>query len=214
MTYSPRLALALLLTLVSLPTLALDISRLEAAQERAGVLDQVRLLLADDSASVRLAVFEEVMKSDDPVLRSMAMESALNSDDDRLATAALRQLFQDREYLSVELLEPRDPSQPQAYTFRVWRELMLSELRIDRATDELSGRFRSADANGRFVGHLTRSGWRIGMSRHGFDCTLELAQLGGVDLSGALECAISGVHARENNAGGRGATLPFRIRLS
>ncbi|HLV18810.1 MAG TPA: hypothetical protein VKY70_15245 [Pseudomonas sp.] len=214
MLHPRNVIIALLLTVAAAPALALDISRLEAAQERAGVLDQVRTLLADDSASVRLAVFEEVMKSDDPVLRSMAMESALNSDDERLQTAALRQLFQDREYLSVEIIEPREPSQPQAYTYRIWRELMLSELRIDRATDELSGRFRGANVNGRFVGQLTRSGWRIGLAGNYYECTLALTQVGGVDLSGALDCAIKGNHRKENNAGGRSATLPFRIRLS
>ncbi|MGJ7461897.1 hypothetical protein ACR80S_12420 [Halomonas sp. MA07-2] len=207
-------AMALLLVLGATPTLALDMSQLEAAQERAGMLDRVRTLLADDSASVRLAVFEEVMKSDDPVLRSMALESALASGDDRLETAGLRQLFQDRELLSVEIIEPREPTQAQAYTFNIWRELMLSNLRIDRATDELSGRFNSGGASGSFAGHLTRGGWRIALSRTGYSCSLELTQVSGVDLSGALHCAIGGSTAGERYAGGQTASLPFRIRLS
>lgn len=207
-------AMALLLTLGATPTIAFDMSQLEAAQERAGMLDRVRTLLADDSASVRLSVFEEVMKSDDPVLRSMALESALASGDDRLETAGLRQLFQDRELLSVEIIQPREPTQAQAYTFNIWRELMLSELRIDRATDELSGRFRAANASGTFAGHLTRGGWRIGLGVPYLRCSLDLTQVSGVDLSGALHCAISGAHVKEDRAGSQSATLPFRIRLS
>ncbi|TLF47242.1 hypothetical protein FEI13_16330 [Halomonas urmiana] len=209
-----RGVIVLLLALWATPAMAMNMSQLEAAKERAGMLDQVRTLLADDSASVRLAVFEEVMKSDDPVLRSMALESAFSSGDERLQTAGLRQLFQDRELLSVEVIEPREPSQAQAYTFQLWRELMLKELRIDQATDELSGSFNGARASGKFVGHLTRGGWRVDLSWAGYSCSLELTQVSGVDLSGALRCAITGRHAREGNAGGQSATLPFRIRLS
>ncbi|QFU01488.1 hypothetical protein FIU83_07525 [Halomonas sp. THAF5a] len=207
-------AIALLLALGAAPAMAMDMDQLEAAKERAGMLDQVRTLLADESASVRLAVFEEVMKSDDSVLRSMALESAFSSDDERLETAGLRQLFEDRELLSVELIEPGEPTQAQAFTYQVWRELTLSELRIDQATDELSGSFSGANAYGKFVGQLVRGGWIIDMSWSGYNCSLALSQVSGVDLSGALRCAIGGRYAREESANGDSASLPFRIRLS
>jgi hypothetical protein len=211
-----RLAvLALILALVAAQAVAIDQSRFEAAQERAAMLDQVRNLLADDSPSVRLAVFEEVMKDKDPVLRSMAMEAAFNGDDERLQTAGLRQLIKEREFLAVELIEPMDPTQAQAYTYNIWRELVLKELKIDPANDEVQGRFDTASiANRTFTGQLNRGGWRLRLANGPYSCNLSLAELNGVDLNGSLDCAITGRTASDELAGGNRATLPFRIRLS
>lgn len=210
----PALPLALALTLNATPAPAFDQNRFEAAQERAALLDQVRNLLADESASVRLAVMEEVMKDDDPVLRSMALEAAFSGDDERLHTAGLRQLIEERDFLAVELIEPMDPSQPQAYTYRVWRELMLTDLAIDTDTDQVSGHFNSANMNGSIMGQLTRGGWRLQLKRGHYNCHLTLTELGGVDLMGSLNCAITGRTANDDYAGGNRAALPFRIRLS
>lgn len=215
MPYIRLAALGLTLAMTSAPVMAIDMSRLEAAQERAAMLDQVRNLLADDSPSVRLAVFEEVMKDDDPVLRSMAMEAAFSGDDERLQTAGLRRLLEEREFLAVELIEPMDPSQAQAYTYGVWRELVLKELEVDAASDEVSGKFDTAQfGNQWFIGQLTRGGWRLQLDARSFRCHLSLSELSGVDLMGSLECAITGRAAGDDNAGGNRATLPFRIRLS
>lgn len=205
------------LAIASSPLMALDLGSLEAAQERAGIIDRVKTLLADDSPSVRLAVFEEVMKSDDPVLRSLAFESAFSSDDETLQTAGLRQLLRDRSFLAVEVMSPTEPDQTQAYTYRLWRELMLEELRIDPATDEITGKFHSAANNNtyRFVGQLTRGGWRLELKAHNsYSCVLALTELSGVDLTGVLDCAIGSVMAGEKYAGGNSASLPIRIRLS
>ncbi|TDA95490.1 hypothetical protein [Halomonas marinisediminis] len=210
------LALPLVLALTGgvSPALAFDQNRFEAAQERAALLDQVRNLLADESASVRLAVFEEVMKDDDPVLRSMALEAAFSGDDERLHTAGLRQLLKERDFLAVELIEPMDPSQPQAYTYNIWRELMLTDLSIDTDTDQVSGKFNSANSGGRFTGQLTRGGWRLQLKSGHYHCHLTLTELGGVDLMGSLNCAITSRTAGDDYAGGNRAALPFRIRLS
>lgn len=194
---------------------AFDPSRFEAAQERAALLDRVRTLLADESASVRLAVFEEVMKDDDPVLRSMALEAAFQGDDERLHTAGLRELIRNRDFLAVELLEPSNPSQAQAYTYSVWRELMLTNLTIDDATDQVSGRFHSAgNSNTPFAGQLSRGGWLLQLQKYDYHCHLSLTELSGVDLTGSLDCAISGRAAGDERAGEGRASLPFRIRLS
>lgn len=213
-TLLPVLPLTLALALNAAPASAFDQNRLEAAQERAALLDQVRNLLADESASVRLAVMEEVMKDDDPVLRSMALEAAFSGDDERLHTAGLRQLIKERDFLAVELIEPMDPSQPQAYTYNIWRELMLTDLAIDTETDQISGRFNSANTHGSIMGQLTRGGWRLQLQRGHYNCHLTLTELGGVDLMGSLNCAITGRTASDDFAGGNRATLPFRIRLS
>lgn len=209
------LTLALPLLLAASSAWAFDQNRFEAAQERAALLDQVRNLLADESASVRLAVFEEVMKDDDPVLRSMALEAAFQGDDQRLHTAGLRQLIEERDFLAVELIEPMDPSQAQAHTYAVWRELMLYELGLDDPTDQIQGKFNTAQIiNTGFVGQLTRGGWRLKLQRGDYSCHLSLTELSGVDLMGSLDCAISGRSANDDNAGDNRATLPFRIRLS
>lgn len=204
------------LAIASSPLPALDLGGLEAAQERAGIIDRVKALLADDSPSVRLAIFEEVMKSDDPLLRSLAFETAFGSQDEMLQTAGLRQLLHDRSLLAVEVMSPADPDQAHAYTHRVWRELLLEDLRIDPETDEISGRFRTATVSGRnFVGQLTRGGWRLKLTtNNGYACVLALNELSGVDLTGVLDCAINGMMARDSNAAGNSASLPIRIRLS
>lgn len=211
----PAFPLTLALALCAAPASAFDQSRFEAAQERAALIDQVRTLLADDSASVRLAVFEEVMKDDDPVLRSMALEAAFSGDDERLHTAGLRQLIKERDFLAVELIEPMDPSQAQSYTYDIWRELMLTDLKIDTGTDQVSGRFNSAHmGNTNFMGQLTRGGWRLQLQRGHYNCHLTLSELGGVELMGSLSCAITNSSTNDDNAGDNRATLPFRIRLS
>ncbi|XKE46954.1 hypothetical protein LG302_07410 [Halomonas organivorans] len=215
MPYIRLVALGLALAVCATPAIAMDQSSFEAAQERAAMLDRVRNLLADDSTSVRLAVFEEVMKDDDPVLRSMAMEAAFSGDDDRLKTAGLRQLIEAREFLAVELIEPRDPSQAQAYTYDVWRELVLKELKLDPSSDEIQGRFDTARSSNRpFIGQLTRGGWRLQLDSGHFRCHLGLSELSGVDLMGSLECAITGRASGDDRAGANRVTLPFRIRLS
>lgn len=213
--------MALVLALTSSPLMALDLASLEAAQERAGIIDRVSSLLADDSAAVRLAVFEEVMKGEDSLLRSMAMETALGSDDERLKTAGLRQLIQSRDFLVVEVVEPTQGSQAQAYTYSLYRELTLADLKINSANDEIIGSFRTASVrNNNFVGQLTRGGLRIELKSHNrnsmpqYSCALALNELSGVELAGVLNCSIGGEHRGEENAGGNSAILPARIRLS
>lgn len=215
MSYTRLAALSLTLALGVTPAVAMDQSNFEAAQERAAMLDQVRNLLADDSASVRLAIFEEVMKDDDPVLRSMAMEAAFSGDDERLQTAGLRQLIEEREFLVVELIEPTDPTQAQKFTYSIWRELVLRGLKLDQSSDEIQGRFDTAITNNRdVIGQLTRGGWRLQLDYRGYNCHLTLSELSGVNLNGSLDCAINGRDARDDRAGANSATLPYRIRLS
>lgn len=214
--------LTLVLSLSSSPLMALDLASLEAAQERAGIIDRVRNLLADDSAAVRLSVFEEVMKGQDPLLRSMAIETALSSDDERLKTAGLRQLINSRDFIVVEIVRPTQASQAQAYTYSLWRELTLTELRINSANDQITGKFRAAAISDRnFVGQLDRGGLRLELKAfpHGswtlyYTCALSLRELSGVELAGVLDCAISGPHTAEDKADGNSASLPARIRLS
>ncbi|MBZ9556915.1 MULTISPECIES: hypothetical protein [unclassified Modicisalibacter] len=206
----------LILGMLTTSTMAMDQQDLEIARERAAMIDEIRNLLSDDSPSVRLAVFEQVMKDDDPVLRSMAMETAFSNDDERLKTAALRKLIEEREFIAVELIEPMDPSQPQAYTYNIWRELVLLELKIAPLSDEVSGRFRSAGFGNSqtFSGQLTRGGWLMQLAAGYYNCHLTLSELDGVNLNGSLECAIGGRATGEDYAGGNRASLPFRIRLS
>ena len=211
----------LVLALASPPLMALDLASLEAAQERAGIIDRVRNLLTDDSASVRMAVFEEVMKGEDSLLRSMAMEAALVNDDERLQTAGLRQLINSRDFLVVEIVEPTQASQAQAYTYSLWRELTLTELKINTANDQITGKFRAAAIpDSGFVGQLDRGGLRFELKayrNHGnyrYTCALALNELSGIELAGMLDCYIGAPHSEEDKADGNSASLPARIRLS
>lgn len=220
MKYLRVCCMSVVLALASFPLMALDSASLEFAQERAGIIDRVRNLLADDSVSVRLAVFEEVMKGDDALLRSMAMEIALSSDDERLQTAGLRQLIQSRDFLIMEVVEPTQASQAQVFTYNVWRELTLDELKINSANDQINGRFRTAVAtNNDFVGQLDRGGLRLELKAFysggwGFSCILALNELSGVELAGVLNCSIGKQYQGEERADGNRASLPVRVRLS
>lgn len=215
MTYVRICWTALVLALTSLPLMALDLASLEAAQERAGIIDRVRTLLTDDSAAVRLAVFEEVMKGDDPLLRSMALETALISSDARLQTAGVRQLIHSRDFLVVEVVEPAQASQAQAYTYSLWRELTLIDLRVNSENDQITGKFRTAGIrNSDFIGQINRGGLRLEMRINYYTCALILNELSGVELAGVLDCGISGSLTAEDRADGNSASLPVRIRLS
>ncbi|EHJ94651.1 hypothetical protein [Vreelandella boliviensis] len=214
--------MGLLLAFASFPLMALDLASLEAAQERAGIIDRVRNLLADDSASVRMAVFEEVMKGSDPLLRNMAMETAMLSDDERLQTAGLRQLINSRDFIVVEIVEPTQASQAQAYTYSLWRELTLTELKIDTTNDQITGKFRAAAVrNNDFVGQLDRGGLRLelksyrdGRGNYHYTCGLAFNELSGTELAGMLSCFIGSLQSGEDKANGNSASLPARIRLS
>ncbi|OJA05800.1 hypothetical protein QHL1GM_10565 [Halomonas sp. QHL1] len=211
-----------MLALSSTPLMALDLASLEAAQERAGIIDRVRNLLADDSAAVRLAVFEEVMKGEDPLLNSMAIETALSSDDVRLKTAGLRHLINSRDFIVVEVVEPNQANQAQAYTYSLWRELTLDELKINPANDQITGSFRAAAIrDSDFVGQLDRGGLRLELKayrdsygRYGYTCALALSELSGAELAGVLDCYIGAPHRGEDNANDNSASLPARVRLS
>ena len=157
------------------------------------------------------------MKGDDPVLRSMALETALNADDERLKTAALRQLIRDRDNILIEIVQPVDPSQAQAYLYTTWRELIIFDLRIDESTDEITGWFSTAQiGRTEFVGQLVRGGWQLRLARPGsyFTCFLTMSEVSGVELSGALQCSISGRATTEDAANANSATLPARVKLS
>ncbi|MHB0777662.1 hypothetical protein [Halomonas sp. WWR20] len=210
--------LILALTFIVLPAHAIDLANIEAAKERAGIIDRVRELLNDESPSIRLAVFDEVMKGDDPVLRSMAQEAALNADDERLQTAALRQLFRDRESILVEIIQPSQATQPQAYLYSVWHGLSLYNLKIDETSDEFTGTFNAARTGTprTFNGQLVRGGWQANLVTHlsAYTCVLAIREITGVDLTGSLECEITGKAAGEDQANGRSASLPVRVKLS
>ena len=205
---------SLLFLLLAQPSRALDLGDLEAAREQAAVIDKVTALLEDESPSIRLSVFEEVMDDDDPILRSLAMEKALGGDDERLQTAAFRHLFDDREQLLVEVTLPPDPSASQSWLHQRWSGLALTQLAIDKSNDELSGRYVTVEYSNAFSGQVVRGGIRLRLPAPYVVCELVTRSVSVTTISGALECSIEGRILRRIEDGTSHAALPVRITLS
>jgi hypothetical protein len=188
--------------------LAADAGVLARAQERAELIAQVKSLLESENPAMRLSIFEEVMRGDDALLRSMAMESALGSGDEQLVTSALRELFDGRSEILVKLVLPERPTQAQQWLYQQWHGLMLSNTKVDRTTDQIS------TANRKQKGQLVRGGFELRLPGWNHVCIMRGRPVAGTLLGGALECTMNRPAAAENRAGAERESIPFTISLS
>ncbi|WP_442488888.1 hypothetical protein [Halomonas litopenaei] len=195
-------------------SLALDSSDLEEVRDRATFINEVRSIFQSGDETLQLTIFEKIITDGDPVILPMTLELALNSQDARLKTTALRYLINSRELLLVDLIRPDNSSQAQEFIYHEWRELALQELKVAPATDEITGTFNSSKKRGQVIGQLTRGGVQLRLTDDYTVCSLRILQVVGVDLNGVLDCAMRLHDAAENAANANEAQLPIRVRLS
>ena len=96
-------------------TSAADI--VEQGRERARQLDEVKQVLNDPDQSVRLAAFEAMVDSDDPLMRELALDTGLASTDQVLRGLALKYAVLGLEQLNIRLAP--DPDAPKESQGRV-----------------------------------------------------------------------------------------------
>jgi len=180
--WNPSACLAILLLSATLLPSASAQDLNAAVQERAKLIQDVQALLNSENAAIRMATFEEVMKGDDPLIRSMAMEAALGSSDDRLQTAALRLLIKERSLLNVQLEIPTDREKEEIEDFEYyWSPLSLTRLALADTPSEFTLYYNDRPAAGTF----RRGGLDADLGR----CRMSMNIANGTTLVGTLDCS-------------------------
>ncbi|MEQ8859936.1 MAG: hypothetical protein RIC56_14935 [Pseudomonadales bacterium] len=109
------LAMALGLDAIAAQTSAAEI--IEQARARARQIDEIKQVLNDPDQTVRLAAFEAMVGSGDPLMRELALDAGFASSDEVLRGQALKHAILGLEQLSITLSP--DPAAPQAVQQRV-----------------------------------------------------------------------------------------------
>jgi len=78
--------------------------KIEAARQRAKEINEVKQVLADPDQAVRLAAFESMATSDDPVMRSMALDAGFASTDSLLRNTAFKYTVLGLEQIIITLI--------------------------------------------------------------------------------------------------------------
>lgn len=155
---------------------------------------------------MRLSAIEELLKTDDLQLRSMALETAMGGNDERLQTSAIRWFLNERQQIPVTLMLPERPTEGQRYIYQTWNPLILKKIEVT-GQDEVS--FQTPGGQG---GQLIRGGMDLRFSRHsGIGCTMTLRPAGATTLAGQFLCNF-GQYA--GKYGGDTAGVVARVDLS
>lgn len=86
----------------------------EQARERARQLDEIKQVLNDPDQNVRLAAFEAMVDSGDPLMRELALDAGIASTDQVLRGLALKYAVLSLEQLNLSLiLDPGAPKEVQ-----------------------------------------------------------------------------------------------------
>lgn len=86
----------------------------EQARERARQLDEIKQVLNDPDQNVRLAAFEAMVDSGDPLMRELALDAGISSTDQVLRGLALKYAVLSLEQLNLTLtLDPAAPKEVQ-----------------------------------------------------------------------------------------------------
>lgn len=204
-----RFAAGALLAATLTASSALAEDALLKVKERAKYLDDYRSLLTHSDASIRLAAVEEAFKGKDTVLRGMAMEAALGSDDERLQTAALRHLLQSNRNLAVNVVLPDGSEPAQEYLHGIFHGLVLEGIAVSESDEILMEKPKSFE-----TGQLVRGGFNVNFDNFydWYDCVMEVRIATATLLTGSLDCTFPDGKPREK-AGAPRASLPVRVPL-
>ncbi|MFW8567084.1 hypothetical protein [Orrella sp. 11846] len=90
---------------------------IERARSEAREFNEYKVALEDPDQSVRLALFEEMLKLPNPPLRMMAIQTGINSTDNILRSRALQAQIMGMEQLHFQIsVNPKAPSKAQERT--------------------------------------------------------------------------------------------------
>lgn len=115
-TACARLLLTLCIASLSYSALAQTSAAqiVEQARERARQLDEIKQVLNDPDQNVRLAAFEAMVDSGDPLMRELALDAGIASTDQVLRGLALKYAVLSLEQLNITLsLDPDAPKEVQ-----------------------------------------------------------------------------------------------------
>lgn len=136
--YSNFLITALAIVLCSPVANASEID-VAAIQARAAKIKEVKDLLNNPDASIRLAAMDAMFASDDLALREAAFYAGMNSADESLRSLAVRHRFAEKSVLSLEMVLPDEPSEEQKALYQYYGgSLKLEPNAFDLTTGQFS----------------------------------------------------------------------------
>ncbi len=184
---------------------------------RSDMLMEHKARIVSDNSQEAIAATEVGLTSGDSEIRSMTLEAALSSNNQRVKTTALRWLFKARTRLPLFVEKPRTSDIGTKYAYRLWKGVVLDRLSINDETDEISVYVPNIHFSG---GHLIRGGFQLEFRPDGNSrCTLiaeidnEVIKEGFLQLKGNIECLFT---TRQDvpNKDDEDGSVPFTIHLS
>ena len=186
-------------------------------KERAKARDEIiELIKSSTEPGLRLAAFEEAVRSDDPELRLSAMGVAFSSNDKRLRKAALRHFLNDRPELRLEFLLPDNADKAQQLLFDQHQALRFMKIKVDPRTDIITfDKYK----NQFWSGHLIDDGIDLTFKRprgsgETLRCILKLRIASASLMTGQLDCVIKARRMLKKSGGKNRGVLPVKVSLS
>lgn len=90
---------------------------LQAIQQKAAKINEAKGLLNNPDPTVRLAVIEAMIESDDLAMRELGYQAGFANDDDAVRAITLRKRFKELKNLRLELELPEKATEPQQKMF-------------------------------------------------------------------------------------------------
>jgi len=182
---------------------------LQKIRERAKAWGEiVDIIKSNPDQRMRIAAFEEAVKSGDPELRLSAMEAAFASDDKRLRKAALRHHLNAANEIRVDFLVKDDPSVIEDKFYSAFHGLLFHEIKVDNANDAIS-----VDEHF-WSGTLIQDGFDMTFNSRGFaQCVLTMRLADARRMTGRMNCVLHNKRWLRETEGQNKVQLPATVSL-
>lgn len=184
---------------------------------RSDMLIEHKARIKSDNSEEAIAATEIGLNSGDSEIRSMTLEAALGSSNQRVKTTALRWLFQSRTSLPLLVDKPIASDKGNEYAYRLWKGVVLNQLNINKETDEIRvSQTKHLPFSG---GHLMRGGFQLEFASTNAQCTIlaevdtQVIKDGLLQLKGNIDCMFN-PHESLPNKGDEDGSVTFTINLS
>lgn len=150
-------------------------------QQRAGNIEEFRLLLNDPDQTVRLAALDVMLKSNDIAMRELAYGVCFNSADEAMRVVCLKNRFADLTTVGVQIGKIDSPSDTQSKALKEWGGIYNFEI---SEFDEKTGTFKTRGTHRAGTGQINGTG--LVLSQAYCDGQLRLGE--GGRMEGELGC--------------------------
>ena len=173
---------------------SLDLDQLIQEAEGAGAqFDRLKAALTHENPSVRVAVFDKVVRSNDTTLRQLAVDYAIFSDDITLRGLALKYSLLQAKSFNIDIEKPEKIDGEQLKNFDYYHGWTWSAFvsNADFITGQIQGKLKTLKYEYEFAGQV--QGIRISLA--GGDCAFQGALGDDETLVGKAACGGQGMPA-------------------